>query len=155
MVLNPYGSYVANKVVNGKQMAVCWHIDNCKVSHCNPIQVTIFREWLNRSMEWPWPPIKVRSTTKFGVIFYFTANRKVMATMMEYIKTIMKNFPEEVTGTKSPPAMNHMFMVRNPSLAKVLPEEQAMVFHRATAQLLFLSARVRKDIQPAIVFLTT
>ncbi len=36
-----------------------------------------------------------------------------------------------------------------------LPEEQAMVFHHATAQLLFLSARARCDIQPATAFLTT
>ncbi len=37
----------------------------------------------------------------------------------------------------------------------MLPEEQAMAFHRATAQLLFLSARGRRDIQPATAFLTT
>ena len=42
-----------------------------------------------------------------------------------------------------------------PSLAKVLPEEQVMAFHRTTAQLLFLSARVRRDIQPATAVLTT
>jgi hypothetical protein len=42
----------------------------------------------------------------------------------------------------------------NPSLTKVLPEEQVMVFHRATAQLLFLSARARQDIQLATAFLT-
>ncbi len=37
----------------------------------------------------------------------------------------------------------------------MLPEEQAMAFHRTTAQLLFLSARARRDIQPATAFLTT
>ena len=40
-VLNQFGScYVANKVVKGKQMTVCWHVDNLKVSHCDPNQVT-------------------------------------------------------------------------------------------------------------------
>ncbi len=34
-------------------------------------------------------------------------------------------------------------------------KEQAMAFHHATAQLLFLSARARRDIQPATAFLTT
>ena len=33
-MLNPYDSCVANKVVDGKQMTVCWHVDNLKVSHC-------------------------------------------------------------------------------------------------------------------------
>ena len=46
-------------------------------------------------------------------------------------------------------------MVRDESLAKPLPEEQAMAFHHATAQLLFLSARARRDIQPTTAFLTT
>ncbi len=41
-VLNPYDSCVANKIVNGKQMTVCWHVDDLKVSHCDPAQVTIF-----------------------------------------------------------------------------------------------------------------
>ena len=30
--LNPYDSCVANKTVNGKQMTVCWHVDDLKVS---------------------------------------------------------------------------------------------------------------------------
>ena len=38
---------------------------------------------------------------------------------------------------------------------KLLPEEQAMAFHHTAAQLLFLSARARRDIQPATASLTT
>jgi hypothetical protein len=37
----------------------------------------------------------------------------------------------------------------------VLPEEQMMAFHRTTAQLLFLSAKAGRDIQPTTTFLTT
>jgi hypothetical protein len=88
------------------------------------------------------------------MIFEFSAKGKVMVTMMEYIKNIIKDFPEEITGTKTSPAADHLFAVRDPSLAKALPEEQAMAFHRATAQLLFLSTRARRGIQPAIAFLT-
>jgi hypothetical protein len=35
-VLNPYDSCVANKVVDRKQMTVCWHVDDLKVSYCDP-----------------------------------------------------------------------------------------------------------------------
>ena len=52
-----------------------------------------------------------------------------MVTLMEYIKTIIEDFLEETTGTKSTPAADHLFTVRSPSLAKVLSEEQAMTFH--------------------------
>ena len=31
--LNPYNRCVANKVVNGNQMTICFHVDNCKISH--------------------------------------------------------------------------------------------------------------------------
>jgi hypothetical protein len=89
------------------------------------------------------------------MIFDFSAKGKVMVTMMEYIKNIIRDFPEEITGTKTSPAADHLFTVRDPSLAKALPEEQAMAFHHVTAQLLFLSARARWDIQPATAFLTT
>jgi hypothetical protein len=78
-----------------------------------------------------------------------------MVTMMEYIKNIIKDFSEEIVGAKTSPAADHLFPVRDPSLVKVLPEEQATAFHRMTAQLLFLSARAQRDIQSATAFLTT
>ena len=37
----------------------------------------------------------------------------------------------------------------------MLPEEQAVTFHHVTAQLLFVSQQARRDIQTALVFLTT
>jgi hypothetical protein len=49
-VLNPYDLRVANKVMDGKQMTVCWHVDDLKVSHCDAAQVTIFGEWLSKKV---------------------------------------------------------------------------------------------------------
>jgi hypothetical protein len=31
--LNPYDGCVINKIVKGKQITICFHIDNCKISH--------------------------------------------------------------------------------------------------------------------------
>ena len=31
--LNPYNPCVANKMVNGKQCTVVWHVDDLKISH--------------------------------------------------------------------------------------------------------------------------
>jgi hypothetical protein len=39
-VLNPYDPCVANKTINGTQMTVCWHVDDLKVSHVDPGEVT-------------------------------------------------------------------------------------------------------------------
>ncbi len=40
--LNPYDPCIANKGINGKQMTVCWYVDNLKVSHLHSNQVIIF-----------------------------------------------------------------------------------------------------------------
>ena len=154
-MLNPYDSCVANKVVDGKQMTDCWHVDNLKVLHCDPAQVTIFGEWLSKKYGVAVATHRGKVHDYLGMIFDFSPKGKVMVTMMEYIKNIIKDFPEEIVGMKTSPAADHLFTVRDLSLAKVLPEEQAMAFHRTTAQLLFLSARARRDIQPTTVSLTT
>ena len=46
-VLNPYDPCVANKTINGNQMTVCWHVDDLKVSHVDPGEVTKFGQWLS------------------------------------------------------------------------------------------------------------
>jgi hypothetical protein len=35
-VINPYDPCVANKMVRGKQITICWHVDDLKVSHVMP-----------------------------------------------------------------------------------------------------------------------
>ena len=32
-VANPYNPCVWNKVIKGKQCTICFHVDNCKISH--------------------------------------------------------------------------------------------------------------------------
>ena len=76
--------------------------------------------------------------------------------MMEYIKNIIKDFPEEIVGTKTSPAADHQFHSEIPIPGKgVAGRAGADAFHRTMAQLLFLSARAPRDIQPATAFLTT
>ena len=40
--VNPYDLCVANKDINGSQMTVTWHVDDLKVSHKDPAEVTQF-----------------------------------------------------------------------------------------------------------------
>ena len=37
---------MANKVVNGKKMAVIWYVDNLKASHVDKNENTKFAEWM-------------------------------------------------------------------------------------------------------------
>ena len=34
--MNPYDTCVANRIVNGKQNTVAWHVDDLKSIHVNP-----------------------------------------------------------------------------------------------------------------------
>jgi hypothetical protein len=44
--LNPYDPCVANKQVDGEQLTMCFHVDNCKISHHTPKVVDKTIEWL-------------------------------------------------------------------------------------------------------------
>ena len=98
---------------------------------------------------------RVKVHDYLGMIFDFSQEGKVMMNMIEFIKSIIANFPEEIVATRTTPAADHLFTVRDESLSKPLPEEQAGAFHHASTQLLILSARARRNKQPATTFLTT
>ena len=75
--------------------------------------------------------------------------------MIPYLINVLKEFPEELGAADSSPEPDHLFKVRPENEVRYLPEEQAQQFHRTVVQLLFLSARARRDIQTAVAFLTT
>jgi hypothetical protein len=153
--LNPYDPCVANKQVDSTQLTVCWHVDDLKVSHVNPAVITRFGEWLNETYGISVVSHRGKVHDYLGMILDYSSDGKVIINMSEYIKSIIADFPEEISGFRATPAADHLFDVRDPSEARALPEEQARAFHHAVAQLLFLSARARRDIQPATAFLTT
>jgi hypothetical protein len=37
---------VANKMINGQQMTICWYVDDLFIGHANPKVVTNLLEWL-------------------------------------------------------------------------------------------------------------
>jgi hypothetical protein len=101
-VLSPYDPCVANKIVDGKQMTVCWHVDDLKVSHCDPAQVTIFREWLSKKYEVAVATHQGKVHNYLGMIFDFSVKGKAMVIMMEYIKRSSKTSQRRSQGQKCP-----------------------------------------------------
>jgi hypothetical protein len=43
--LNLYDGCVANKIVKGKQITLCFHVDDCKISHEHPKVVDETINW--------------------------------------------------------------------------------------------------------------
>ena len=47
--INPYDPCVANRIVNGKQHTVTWHVDDLKSSHVDPKVNDEFFKWLEKT----------------------------------------------------------------------------------------------------------
>lgn len=90
-----------------------------------------------------------------GMHLDFTEDRMFQVDMSRYIQEILNNFPERIQKSSTTPHSDTLFMVKDEESAVKLSEDQAMQFHRTTAQLLFLSTQAQNDIQTAVSFLTT
>ncbi len=49
--MNPYNPCVWNKMIDGKQMTICFHVNDCKLSHVSPTAIDKTIEWLRRDYE--------------------------------------------------------------------------------------------------------
>ena len=154
--INPYDPYVANKMVSGYQMTICWPVEDLKVSHKNEDAVTALALNLASLYE-PKTTISRGKVHKYlGMdIDWLTKPGVMIVSMVKYLQKIIEEFPEAIKSTSPSPAGDHLFDVREEANRKVLPEEQARQFHYTVAQLLFLCKRAHPDIEPLVSFLTT
>ena len=90
-----------------------------------------------------------------GVNMEFRKDGTLGVSMIAYIKNVIAEFPEIISGKSPMPAADHLFQIRDEKDAKPLEEERALAFHHTIAQLLFMAIRARRDIQTAVAFLTT
>jgi hypothetical protein len=154
--INPYDSCVANRVVNGKQHTVTWHVDDLKSSHVDPKVNDEFLKWLDKI--YGDPKIAPVTATRGKIHDYlamkldFTTRGKLKVNMTEYVKSMVNDFPEELSKSNYPWNEN-LFKVdtKSPKLSK----DKRELFHTFVAKGLFVCKRARPDIQPAIAYLTT
>ena len=134
--INPYDPCVANKLINDKQMTICWHVDDLFIGHEDPTVVSRFLTWLAKHYDTDDKKLNVVRGPKhdyLGMNLDFSSKGEVRIDMVPYIKKIFDAFPEKITGVQATQAGDRLFRVRPPSEAKFLPEEQARVFHHTTA----------------------
>ena len=123
--VNPYDPCVANKIVNGSQMTVTWHVDDLKVSHKDDHEITKFLLFLGKLYS---DRITVNRRVVhdyLGMDLDFSTPGKLRVSMIKYLAKIFKAFPEEIRTTAATPAADHLFEVRDENERKLLPEEQA------------------------------
>eukprot|EP00957_Ditylum_brightwellii_P018377 1383697-Ditylum_brightwellii.AAC.1 len=97
-------------MVRGKQVTVCWHVDDLKISHADSKEVSRMLKWLEGKYE-------NFCTTKSKVHNYlemtqdFTKKGKVKISMVDYLKEFIEDFPEELSGCVATPVADHLFDV--------------------------------------------
>jgi hypothetical protein len=150
--INPYDPCVANKVINGSQHTVIWHVDDLKCSHKKAFVNTKFATWLGSIYGAKLTVKRGKTHDYLGMDLDWSVGGKVTISMIKYVYKILEDFIEVISRTAATPARDNLFQVRAEELAEELPEELAVAFHHAVAQLLFLSLRARRDIQLPTAF---
>jgi hypothetical protein len=154
--INPYDPCVANKVTEcRKQMTVIWHVNDLMGSCENDFELTKFSCYLAKIYG---PKLSMHTGCKhnyLGVGMEFNDDGTLEAPMITYLKNVISEFPEVITGKSATPAADHLFTIRDEKEVKPLDEERVLAFHHTVAQLLFMATRVRRDIETAAAFLTT
>ena len=153
--VNPYDWCVANKLVQGSQLTITWHVDDLKISHVNKAVLEDLLKQLDGAFgqEGPLTIHRGKKHDYLGMWLDFSLDGKVQVQMFDYIENMLKDLPEDMDGTVTSPAADHLFTVSD--TGKKLNREQSEMFHHNVAKLLFLCKRARPDIQTAVAFLTT
>lgn len=155
--VNPYDPCVANRVVNGKQHTVTWHVDDLKSSHVDPKVNDTFLEWLKKKYaDDNIGEVKVTRGQKhdyLAMILDYSIPGVLKVDMTAYVKSMVDEFPEKLDGKGKFPWTENLFKV-DPDSKKLKPEK-AKVFHTFVMKGMFLCKRGRQDIQPGIAFLST
>ena len=113
-VTNPYDLCVANKMINGKQMTICWRVDDLTIGHVESSVVSTFLTWLASRYNTANKKLNVTrgpSLDYLGMNINFSEPASVKFDMITYISKIFTGFPEKIMGVSSMPATDHMFDV--------------------------------------------
>ncbi len=97
--INPYNGCVVNKVDKGKQITICFHIDDCKISHESSAVIDDMIAWLRTKyksiFEYGLGQMKVRrgKTHKYlGMLLDFSHKGQCGVTMHDFIDGILQAY---------------------------------------------------------------
>lgn len=160
-VMNQYNRCVVNKVINGKQCTIVWHVDDLKISHINPSTITKMIQLLDDKygqeiVDGKRVPVvahRGKVHEYLGMTINFSSPGKVMFTMYDYIHEMLQEIPDKFIGRAATPATNNLFNIKKET--QLLNDAKYELFHHLTAKVLFLSKRAQPDLQTAVSFLCT
>jgi hypothetical protein len=154
---NSYGRCTFNKMVDGNQITIQFHVDDLKISHKDQSVVDAVLLDLNNKFGTTRKPLAATTGLihdYLGITSDYSKTKRVKFTMYDYLEDILEEMPDDMNGTAPTPASGKLFEVDEDSLP--LNEKESDFFHhRTTARLLFAAKRARPDLQVAVAYLCT
>jgi hypothetical protein len=153
---NCYDRCTFNKMIDGNQITIQFHVDDLKISHVRQSVIDSILTDLNNEFGTTKKPLAATTGhvhDYLGITIDYSEIGKVKFTMYDYLEDILSEMPDDMNGTAPTPASDHMFETEDDSPA--LNEKESDFFHRTTARLLFAAKRARPDLQVAVAYLCT
>ena len=155
--VNPYDICIANKMVNGHQHTITWHVDDVKSSHVDPQVNEDFYKWCEQKYgEDGIGKVSVSRGKRhdyLAMILDYTEKNKLKLDMKYYIEDMIKEFPYELKSRTKTPWNDKLFKVNDKT--KKLDDDRKSIFHTFVMKAMFLCKRARPDIEPGICFLSS
>ena len=173
--MNPYDPCVWNKTLDRKQCTICFHVDDCKISHVSQKVIDKIVGRLRKDYESIFEDgsgdMKVHNGKihkYLGMTLDFSTKHQVHISMTEYVKEIIETWEKaelkhsdgykEVTSrrgrkSRATAAPEDLFKIDEDS--EKLDNEMSVAFHNIVAKALYTVKRARPDASEAIAFLTT
>ena len=107
--IKPYDPCVVNKIINGSQCTILWHVDDLKILHVDPEVVTEVIDLIELEFGKEAPLTKLRGPVHeyLGMTIDFSVTGKVKFSMIDYIKDMLEGLPDDMTGESVTPAADH------------------------------------------------
>ena len=113
-VVNTYDHCVVNKMVDGAQMTVCWHVYGLKISHRDEEIVTAFSVDMANIYGSNTTISRGRVHDYLGMELDFgTFPGTLIVSMIKYLQKIIDEFSEVLRSTKACPVSDNIFNIRD------------------------------------------
>ena len=94
-------------------MTIVWHVDDLKVSHKDPFEITKFTIYLTKFFGKNIMVKHGKVNDFLGIAGDYSKKGVVKVSMIKYISNVIKEFPETIIGSAPLPVSNHLFQVRD------------------------------------------
>jgi hypothetical protein len=161
-IINAYDPCVANKIIEGKQMTICFHVDGCKLSHRKKTVMDRMIGYLQQEYESIFEDGSGAMTVSrgkihkyLGMTLDYSVPGQVKITMLDYVDEILAAFDKAEPkggGTKTSADPDSLFKVDED--CEKLTQAKAVEFHNLVAKTLYATKQARPDTCTTIAFLT-